>query len=198
MRVAGLALLLLAGSAATASAQGSRFRLNPYAGWYHFDESSFEKGFDTSKAESDPVYGARLAIGGLGGWSLDLAYGRTTIAAEGRRDDVVLSSDGTIQLFYGALDWHLPLTGRLDLFVSGGLGRIQTDFDDFDGDTNVLVNYGAGVAVPIGSLRVRADLKDQIDFCDAPEDFDANAFEACFEDEALHNIELTGGIEISL
>lgn len=96
MRAAGLALLLLAGSAAAASAQGSRFR--------------------TSKAESDPVYGARLAIGGLGGF----------------------------------------------------------------------VNYGVGVAIPVGSLRLRADLKDQVDLCKAPDEFDADAFEACFEDEALH------------
>jgi hypothetical protein len=198
MKASGLVLLFLAGSAAVASAQDSRFRLNPYAGWYHFDESSFEKGFETSEAESDPVYGARLAIGGVGGWSLDLAYGRTKIAAEGQRDDVVLSSDATIQLFYGALNWHLPLTGPLDLFLSGGLGGIQTDFEDEDGDTNLLVNYGAGVAIPMGSLRLRADLKDQVDFCDAPEEFDADAFEACFEDEALHNIELTGGIEIPL
>jgi hypothetical protein len=198
MKVSGLVLLLLVGSAAVASAQDSRFRLNPYTGWYHFDESSFEKGFETSEAESDPVYGARLAIGGVGGWSLDLAYGRTKIAAEGQRDDVVLSSDATIQLFYGALNWHLPLTGPLDLFLSGGLGGIQTDFEDEDGDTNLLVNYGAGVAIPMGSLRLRADLKDQVDFCDAPEEFDADAFEACFEDEALHNIELTGGIEIPL
>jgi hypothetical protein len=197
MKATGL-LLLLAGSASVASAQDSRFRLNPYAGWYHFDESSFEKGFETSDAESDPVYGARLAIAGVGGWSLDLAYGRTKIAAEGQRDDVVLSSDATIQLFYGALNWHLPLTGPLDLFLSGGLGGIQTDFEDEDGDTNLLVNYGAGVAIPMGSLRLRADLKDQVDFCDAPEEFDADAFEACFEDEALHNIELTGGIEIPL
>jgi hypothetical protein len=198
MKASGLVLLFLAGSAAVASAQDSRFRLNPYAGWYHFDESSFEKGFETSEAESDPVYGARLAIGGVGGWSLDLAYGRTKIAAEGQRDDVVLSSDATIQLFYGTLNWHLPLTGPLDLFLSGGLGGIQTDFEDEDGDTNLLVNYGAGVAIPMGSLRLRADLKDQVDFCDAPEEFDADAFEACFEDEALHNIELTGGIEIPL
>jgi hypothetical protein len=110
----------------------------------------------------------------------------------------VLSSDATIQLFYGALNWHLPLTGPLGLFFSGGLGGIQTDFEDEDGDTNLLVNYGAGVAIPMGSLRLRADLKDQVDFCDAPEEFDADAFEACFEDEALHNIELTGGIEIPL
>ena len=199
MRAAALALFLLA-SVTTAFAQGSRFRLNPYAGWYHFDESSFETGFDTSEADSDPVYGVRLGIGLIGGWSIDLAYGRTTIEAEGLRGDVQLSSDATIQLFYGALNWDLPLTGPLDLFLSGGVGGIDTDFDDVgEGGTDVLVNYGAGVAIPVGSLRLRGDIKDQVALCDAPETVDAlPEFEACFEDEALHNIELTAGIEIPL
>ncbi len=193
------ALALLAGTGTEAAAQDARFRLNPYAGWYHFDESSFEEGFETSDVESDPIYGLRLAIGGIGGWSLDLAYGRTKIDAQGTLGgDVELSTDATIQLFYGALDWHLPLTGPLDLFLSGGLGGIDTDFDGEGGGTDVLLNYGAGVAIPVGSLRVRADLKDQVDFCEAPEEFDADALDACFEDKALHNIELTGGIEIPL
>lgn len=198
MQVA-LAATALCLAGATAFAQESRFQLNPYAGWYHFDESSFEEGFETSDVESDPVYGLRLGIGGIGGWSLDLAYGRTKIDAQGTLDgDVELSTDATIQLFYGALNWHLPLTGPLDLFLSGGVGGIDTDFEDEGGGTDVLLNYGAGVAIPVGSLRVRADLKDQVDFCEAPEEFDADAIDACFEDKALHNIELTAGVEIPL
>ncbi len=195
---AAMAVLVFA---ATASGQESRFRLNPYVGWYHFDESSFEEAFETSDVESDPIYGLRLAIGGIGGWSLDAAYGRTKIDAQDlvlSGDDVAFSTDATIQLFYGALNWHLPLTGPLDLFLSGGVGGIDTDFDGEGGGTDVLLNYGAGVAIPIGSLRIRADLKDQVDFCEAPEEFDADAIDACFEDDALHNIELTGGIEIPL
>lgn len=195
---AAMAVLVFA---ATASGQESRFRLNPYVGWYHFDESSFEEAFETSDVESDPIYGLRLAIGGIGGWSLDAAYGRTKIDAQDlvlSGDDVAFSTDATIQLFYGALNWHLPLTGPLDLFLSGGVGGIDTDFDGEGGGTDVLLNYGAGVAIPVGSLRVRADLKDQVDFCEAPEEFDADAIDACFEDDALHNIELTGGIEIPL
>lgn len=196
-----LATLVLLAGGTEAAAQESRFRLNPYAGWYHFDESSFEEAFETSDVETDPVYGLRLAIGGIGGWSIDLAYGRTKIDAQDlvlEGDDVAFSSDATIQLFYGALDWHLPLTGPLDVFLSGGVGGIDTDFDGEGGGTDVLLNYGAGVAIPVGSLRVRADLKDQVDFCEAPDEFDADALDACFDDEALHNIELTGGVEIPL
>ena len=196
MRIAILALTFVVAGARAVSAQS--IRLNPYVGWYHFDESSFEKGFDTSEADSDPVYGLRLGLGDTGGWSIDLAYGRTEIAAEGVRGEVLLSSDATIQLFYAALNWHLPLTGSLDLFLSGGIGGIKTDFEDQDGSTDVLLNYGAGVAIPVGAWRVRADLKDQVDLCDAPDEFEFDAFETCFEDEALHNIELTAGVEIPL
>ncbi len=199
-RIAAIAAIaLLAGTGAEAAAQDARFRLNPYAGWYHFDESSFEEGFETSDVESDPIYGLRLVIGGIGGWSVDLAYGRTKIDTRGLViGDIDFSSPATIQLYYGALNWHLPLTGPLDLFLSGGLGGIDTDFDEHGGGTDVLLNYGAGVAIPVGSLRVRADLKDQVDFCDAPEELESDALDGCLEDEALHNIELTGGIEIPL
>lgn len=198
---AALAATALLFGATTVSAQESRFRLNPYAGWYHFDESSFEEAFERSDVESDPIYGLRLAIGGIGGWSFDVAYGRTKIDAQDlllSGGDETFSADATIQLFYGALNWHLPLTGQLDLFLSGGVGGIDTEFEDEGGGTDVLLNYGAGVAIPVGSLRVRADVKDQLDFCDAPDEFDADAIDACFEDDALHNIELTAGVEIPL
>ena len=198
MRIATAVLALTALAAGAARAQESSIRLNPYAGWFHFDESAFEEGFDTSEAESDVIYGARLGLGDTDGLSIDLAYGWTKIDAEGVRGDVILSSDATIQLFYAALDWHLPLTGPLDLFLSGGAGGVHTAFEDEDGSTDLLLNYGAGVSIPIGGWRLRGDLKDQVDLCDAPEDVEFEAFDACFEDEALHNIELTAGVEIPL
>lgn len=198
---AALALALGLAGAANAAAQESRFRLNPYAGWYHYDESSFEAAFQDFDVSTDPVYGARLAIGGFGGWSLDLAYGRVKVDVRYPTPDAteLASADATIQLFYAALDWHLPLTGPLDLFLSGGAGAMDTgSYGVSDGRTEVLVNYGAGLAVPVGSLRLRADLKDQVDFCEAPEDFGGASIDTCLEDDALHNIELTGGVEIPL
>ena len=74
MRMAILTLAFMAGGALEVFAHESRVRLNPYAGWYHFDEGSFEEDFDTSETESDPIYGLRLGIG-TGKWTLDLAYG---------------------------------------------------------------------------------------------------------------------------
>lgn len=184
---------------ASAHAQGFNVAINPYVGWYHFDESSFEAAFDRSDIESDPLYGVRLALGGHSGWSLDLAYGRVSIDGSFDLDEVVIEEKAAIHLFYGAVDWHLPLPGPLDVFLSGGAGAIRTDPDEREGATDVLVNYGAGVTVPLGRVRIRADLKDHVDLCDAPEEIDLDEFGACLdEDETLHNIELSGGLEIPL
>lgn len=194
-----LAGALSAPGPASARAQGFSVAINPYLGWYHFDESSFEKAFDRSDVESDPIYGVRLAVGGHHAWSLDLAYGRVSLDGSFDVGDVVMEEDGTIHLFYGAVDWHLPLAGPLDVFLSGGAGAIHTDPKERDGATDVLVNYGAGVKLPLGGVRIRADLKDQVDLCDAPEEIDLDEFGACLgEDETLHNIELSGGLEIPL
>ncbi|CAN5251912.1 MAG: outer membrane beta-barrel protein [Gemmatimonadetes bacterium] len=184
---------------ASAGAQELGVAVNPYVGYYHFDESSFEDAFENVDVDADPIYGVRLALGGHTGWSLDLGYGRTGVEGSVVADDIVIDEDSTIDLFYGALDYHLPIP-VLDLFVSGGVGAIRYEPDDRDGQTDVLVNYGAGATIPLGLFRFRADVKDQVDLCDAPEedelaDFD---FGACLEDQALHNIELSAGLEIGL
>ena len=54
-----------------------------------------------------------------------VSAGRTTIGVEvPGLEGTTISDDATIQLFYAALDWHLPLTGSLDLFLSGGAGGV--------------------------------------------------------------------------
>ena len=150
MRSATILFALLVLCAGVAGAQESRVRVNPYLGWYQFDESSFEKGFETSDVETDPVYGVRLAISGLGSWSLDLSYGRTEIAAEGTtvEGDLELASDATIQLLYGALNWHLPLTGPLDLFLSGNLakGTFTAAYRVDSADPSAVQRFGSPVA----------------------------------------------------
>lgn len=202
--IGGAALAaLLSGGTVPGHAQGLGFGINPYVGYYHFDESSFEDAFDDVDLNADPIYGVRLELGGHTGFSVDLAYGRTGVDGEVVVDDAPLTEldeDSTIDLFYGALNYHLPIP-VLDLFLSGGLGAIRYDPGDRgDGTTDLLVNYGAGVSVPVGAFRIRADVKDHVDLCHAPsadeiDDFD---FGACLEDETLQNIELSAGVEIGL
>jgi hypothetical protein len=190
---AATAALVLVPVPARAQAELS---VNPYIGWYDFDESSFEEAFDDVEVDADPMLGARLGVGDRTGLSLDLAYGRTTVEGEIVADDIVLPEDSTIHLFYGAVNYGLPLP--IAIFVSGGAGAIRYSPEDRDATTNVLVNYGAGIAIPLGNLRLRADAKDHVDLCDAPDSDDFTNFGACLEDEALHNIELSAGIEIAL
>jgi hypothetical protein len=174
----------------------SELSINPYLGWYDFDESSFEEAFDDVDVDADPMLGARLGIGDRTGLSFDLAYGRTTVEGELVADDILLPEDSTIHLFYGALNYGLPLP--IALFLSGGAGAIRYSPEDRDATTNVLVNYGAGIAIPFGGLWLRADAKDHVDLCDADESDELTDFGACLEDDALHNIELSAGIEIEL
>jgi hypothetical protein len=180
---------------ATGRAQ-SELSINPYIGWYDFDESSFEEAFQEVDVDADPMLGVRLGVGDRSGLSLDLAYGRTTVEGEVVPDDIVQPEDSTIHLFYGALNYGLPLP--IALFLSGGAGAIRYSPEDRDATTNVLVNYGAGIAIPLGGLRLRADAKDHVDLCDADDSDDFIDFGACLEDNALHNIELSAGIEIEL
>lgn len=198
---AALAAAFLTLAPMPAAAQRLGIAVNPYVGTYRFDESSFEDAFQQVDLDADPIYGLRLALGGHSGLSLDLGYGRTGVDGRFSNGDDVLpvNEDATIQLYYGAVDYHLPLP-VLDVFVSGGAGAIHYGPEDRDGQTNVLVNYGAGATIPLGALRVRADVKDHVDLCDAPDEDELDQFDfgACLEDEALHNIELSVGLQIGI
>lgn len=178
------------------AAQRIGIALNPYLGYYAFDESSFEDALDQVDLDSGAIYGLRLALGGHEGLSLDLSYGRASVDGEFEFDEVLEREEADIDLFYGALNYHLPLP--VDIFLSGGLGGIRYAPEERDSDTNLLVNYGAGFTFPIGLVRLRADIKDHVDLCDAPDDIGDFDFGACLEDEALQNIEVSAGLEFGL
>lgn len=178
------------------AAQRIGIALNPYLGYYAFDESSFEDALDQVDLDSGAIYGLRLALGGHEGLSLDLSYGRASVDGEFEFNEVLEREEADIDLFYGALNYHLPLP--VDIFLSGGLGGIRYAPEERDSDTNLLVNYGAGFTFPIGLARLRADIKDHVDLCDAPDDIGDFDFGACLEDEALQNIEVSAGLEFGL
>jgi hypothetical protein len=195
MRTTTLALAALLAGPAAAAAQG--LTVNPYAGYYDFDESSFEDAVADLETDGEILWGARLGFGDPEGLSYDLAYGRTSVTAKGvigTEELVAFDEEATIQLFYGAANWHLPIPGPLDLFVSGGAGAIQYDRKAGGGQTDVLVNFGAGASLPIGPARIRIDVKDHVDLCRA-DDFEFPEG-PCFDDETLQNIEISAGIVI--
>ena len=193
LELASLVAVAGLSSPETAHAQRIGIAINPCLGYYAFDESSFEDAFDQVDLDSGAIYGVRLALGGHEGLSLDLSYARASVDGEFEFEDVLQSEEADIDLFYGALNYHLPLP--VDVFLSGGLGGIRYGPEERDSDTNFLVNYGAGFTFPIGLARLRADLKDHVDLCDAPDDIGDFDFGACLEDEALQNIEISAGVE---
>ncbi|MGH7549168.1 MAG: hypothetical protein ACREK3_00255, partial [Gemmatimonadota bacterium] len=160
MKRIALLCIVLAGalglSPGPVSAQRIGIAINPYLGYYAFDESSFEDALDQVDLDSGAIYGLRLALGGHEGLSLDLSYGRASVDGEFEIDEVLRSEEADIDLFYGGLNYHLPLP--VDLFLSGGLGGIRYAPEERDSDTNLLVNYGAGFTFPIGLARLRADI----------------------------------------
>ena len=194
MRMITLALAALAAGPAAAAAQG--LSVNPYVGYYDFDESSLEDAVDDLETDGEILWGARVGFGSYEGVSWDLAYGRTSVTNrvifQGETAD---RDEATIQLLYGAANWHLPIPGPLDLFVSGGVGAVQYDREEGDGQTDVLVNFGAGASLPIGPARIRVDVKDHVDLCDANENFEFPDG-PCFDDATLQNIEISAGIVI--
>ena len=176
----------------------SGLSINPYVGYYHFDESSFEEAFTETDLDSEPpLLGVRLGVGDREGASLDLAYGRAQVEGHVVLDDIVLREESSVHLFYAALVYELPIPG-VGVFVSGGAGGVRYDPEDRDTRTDLLLNFGGGVAIPIGRLRIRADAKDHVHLCEAPDSDEFSDFSACFFDETLHNIELSAGVEIAL
>ncbi len=194
---AALAAAIFAFAPATASAQRVGIAVNPYVGYYSFDESSFEDAFEQADVSSDVLYGVRLGLGSREGLSLDLGYGHASTDGEITVDGTVFPEDSGIDLLYGAVNYQLPVP-IVGLFVSGGLGAIRYSPDEREAQTDVLVNYGAGASIPVGGMRLRADVKDHLDVCRAPDDIEDFDFGACAEDTTLHNIELSVGVELSL
>ena len=182
---------------ATASAQGIGIAVNPYIGYYHFDQSSFEDALTDADVNADLLYGVRVGLGSREGVSLDLGYGHASTEGEITVGDTEFAEDSGIDLFYGAINYQLPIP-VIGLFVSGGVGGVRYSPDDRDAQMDLLVNYGAGVSFPIGAMKIRADLKDHLDVCRGPEDAEDFDFGACVDDTTLHNIEASVGVELSL
>lgn len=196
--LAAIVVSLLTGVSAIAQ-EGAY--VNPYVGFFAFDESSFEEAFENLDVEESPIVGARLGWAS-GTWGVEAAYGRAAFDARGIVEgDIVTERETTIHLVYAALTWGFPL-GPVEPFVAGGLGAARYAPENHEGSTDVVASFGGGLRVGLGErLSLRVDARDHVDVCDAP-DFDegegSDEVGACFDDETLHNIELSGGVEIRL
>ncbi|MDX1623208.1 MAG: hypothetical protein R3199_04420 [Gemmatimonadota bacterium] len=187
-----IALAALAGSLALATPAAAQLHLNGYAGFYRFDDGPFEDFDPDREVDPSPLIGARLGIGDR----FEIGYGFSPITVEDAGFGEALERDAGVHLFYGAFNYHLPIPA-VDLFLSAGGGIVRLEPEEGDGSTDPLVNFGAGVTFPISPLLLfRADVKDHIDFCEGQEGDED--FTACFDDETLHNVEVSAGLQIGL
>ena len=210
---------------APASAQ-SRFVLTPYIGAWMVDDGLSELDFDFATLELDdeplpsPDFATEVEAGLLLGvrvgvpvgpsWMVEGSYGYSSFSTEAtiEFDDAFPEADlfsielleHRAHIFLGALRWTPLLGARVRPYLVAGLGavRMTTSAGGFLGfedelqlsATDLLLTAGGGLAVPLRpGLALRAEVRDDLQFCD----------ELCPEgDQTLHNIELTGGLEIDL
>lgn len=204
--VAGIFFSLPLGSADLARAQ-ERITITAYAGAHFSDRDRFtllESGTVESDIEDGPIVGLRMAVPIRSGWSAEFSYGWTTFEVQYRGgtiedpEGILIATDGydLHQLELG-LRWS-ALAGRtMSPFVTlaPGLAVVTFDSEFLEMETGKVtkteptIGLGGGLVWRASeALGIRADVRDHIRFCG----------DLCLEDETLHGLELSGGVEIRL
>jgi hypothetical protein len=148
----------------------------------------------TEGFENAPIFGGRL------GWSAfpfaiegSLLYSPSAVqvADVGSFDARIVYAEAELQI--------LILPGPVAPFVSGGIGIHSIQLRTGSEPRENMVGYvlGGGLKIAIGSLGVRADLRDHItplDVSKLSDDF--LQIIGIAENTTLHNVELSGGLTI--
>ena len=197
-------------------AQGDRaFFVNPFVGGYMLSDEGLQNldGDGTAiDVEIDPavLFGARLGVRLSESWKVEGAVAMAPFTATFEDFDF-FDLDGDAQLFYGALNYHLPHQGPVGFFLSAGAGatRIKLDEVEILGETlepepvtDFLLNFGAGFGWELTpTIALRGDVKDHLQFCkqldESEEAEDEDQSSLCpEEDRVLHNLEFSAGLSI--
>lgn len=190
-------------SAAPAAAQRPvdswvRVALNPYAGLLVLDDGDLQ---DQGGAEVDagPLLGARLALALGEDWRVDGTWAWASGSVEASEfvdfPSVETDFDLAVHLIYGSVGYLISTQEvPTQLLLSAGAGVMMIDPEVGESDTDFMASLGAGFTHPVNHwITFRGDVKDHIAFCSASEQ--AGEFALCFEDEPLHNFEVSGGLE---
>ena len=96
----------------------------------------------------------------------------------------------------------VPIPGPVSPFVTVGAGlhsyALDVDFGALSAEAKVQkfgFNFGGGVKFNIKALTIRGEVRDHVTRV-GPGDFDPPVALDLFDDETLHNIEISGGIGI--
>jgi hypothetical protein len=225
------ALLLIAINPSLSLGQ-SRFSVTPFVEIMRFDGDGRDEFF-----QPEPVrQGAETVWGVRGAWVLDRRWSLEGEAAFSDTDpelgwtDLRLEGEtapfGVDARFVSAnVVYRVPITQRLDLLFSGGVGAIRLAFERqrfqapcfqetifscdvfivLEGsETDTFLNFAAGVVVPVEQrLRLRLEVRDRIQFCyhtrppfGVPEIITFTCGES--EGAKLHHVASSFGLEVAL
>ncbi|MDX1623207.1 MAG: hypothetical protein R3199_04415 [Gemmatimonadota bacterium] len=198
---AAAALLLVTPSPAQVRTErNARPWLNPYAGVLAFDNGGIEDaGIEVDVAGT---VGARIVVELGERWQVEAGYGFAPLTLEASEfvafPESGLERDVNAHLFYatgGLFVGSEEVPTRL--LLTAGAGGIALDPEEGESDTDFMVTLGAGFTHPVNDwILFRGDLRDHVLFCEAPpRGADPTS---CVDEDTLHNIEVTGGLEFRL
>ena len=203
-KTAGLALvftvtILLASATGIRAQNFGNIAINPYGGALIFDDGAVsDLGLEV---DVGPIVGGRLIISLLGNWRLFGAYGYAPLTMQAsqfvvEQPDVEL--DVNSHLFYGGFEYNLlSRVSPTTLLLSAGVGGMVFDVEGVDDETDFIVSVAAGLNHEASDrITFRAEVRDHIAFCTSSAEGVVEEVAACFSDETLNHIEISGGIEI--
>ncbi|MFN2383125.1 MAG: outer membrane beta-barrel protein [Gemmatimonadota bacterium] len=170
--------------------------VNPYVGALVFDDSELnDAGLEVNIGA---MGGARVGVALGDDWQFEASYGFARLALEASEFET--DADGeeqnfNAQLYTGNVNYLIGSDqAPTRLLLSVGAGFMALDPEVGESETDPLASLGAGFTHPIREgILFRGDVKDQMLFCSAPASGSDGS--VCLEDQLLHNIEVTAGLE---
>jgi hypothetical protein len=215
-------ILVALGLAIASPSWAQRWAIEPYLGAYLADDGTFDdevpdpEGFPPFSSDVEigpgPFFGLRTVLRLSPAWSVEGTYGYAAYESHMTVAFSTVQEPETIiretfdfaehddHVYYGVARLALLPGRRVDPFLVIGAGGIRTTMqlaflgafpEDAIAVNDFLLVAGGGLSWGIGSrARIRSNLRDLVRFC--------SQGEGCVRDEALHNLEISGGVEVRL
>lgn len=203
-KTSGLALaltvtMLLASATENHAQNFGNIAINPYGGALIFDDGAVnDLGLEV---DVGAIFGGRLIFSLPGNWRLFGAYGYAPLTMEASQflvEQPVTELDVDSHLFYGGFEYNLlSRVAPTTLLLSVGAGGMVFDLEGVDDETDFMLSVAAGLNHGASDrITFRAEVRDHIVFCTSDAEGVVEQVAACFSDETLNHIEISGGIEI--
>jgi hypothetical protein len=196
-----VATLLVSATSLRAQHVGN-IAINPYAGGIIFDDGAVnDLGLEV---DVGGIFGARAIVALPGNFRLFGAYGYAPLSLDASgfvgEPLTITDLDANSHVYYGGFEYNLfSRVSPTTLLLSAGIGGMTVDLEGVDDQTDFLASVGAGLTHrATDHITFRAEVRDHIMFCTSSAGGVVETVAACFDDETLNHIEISGGIEIWL